>query len=431
VQKKRSTLLAGVCVAALIGIARIAAGTGTPASPPRAVSDDEIQSLTTTVGGADVLPTTRTIPHWWGSSLNPHDGVTYGYNIVGADPFQCTGSNCSVTIEVDITPIVVNIDGMTFSGNDVLGAVLASPIFALSDYGFTPYASSSPTTISARGPGGVLSQDDGGIPLQLQDAVMRAQFDRTGASAYHLKLHPNVLPAVTIDIPNNQGFLFQGARGNIFAAVAFGWWTSRIHNLVTKANPTHLAVYLTDDVRLFTLNLNKAFCCFDGYHSASQGTPNSNGNAVVNTFLWTSYLSPGIVARPDGTRFWAFQDILPLSHEIAEWANDPFVGNAVERWGIPDSPGLICQGLLETGDPVSNVGFAMGTNSFRQGPNPNGTQSADGYYHPEDEVTVPWFMRLAPNLISERTQLPSLNIGRYTFLGSLNTFGFNIPSQGC
>ena len=35
----------------------------------------------------------------------------------------------------------------------------------------------------------------------------------------------------------------------------------------------------------------------------------------------------------------------------------------------------------------------MGTNTFEQGPNPNGTQSADGYYHPEDEVFSPWFLR--------------------------------------
>ena len=31
----------------------------------------------------------------------------------------------------------------------------------------------------------------------------------------------------------------------------------------------------------------------------------------------------------------------------------------------------------------------MGTNTFEQGPNPNGTQSADGFYHPEDEVFLP------------------------------------------
>jgi len=64
--------------------------------------------------------------------------------------------------------------------------------------------------------------------------------------------------------------------------------------------------------------------------------------------------------------------------------------------------------------------------------NPNGTQSADGYYHPEDEVFLPWFMRLAPNDLSEPTQNPSTNIGRYSLMGDLNPFaGFRETATGC
>ena len=45
---------------------------------------------------------------------------------------------------------------------------------------------------------------------------------------------------------------------------------------------------------------------------------------------------------------------------------------------------------------------------------------------------LPWFMRLAPNNISEPTQHPSTNIGRYTFMGDLNQFpGFQQPATGC
>ena len=58
----------------------------------------------------------------------------------------------------------------------------------------------------------------------------------------------------------------------------------------------------------------------------------------------------------------------------------------------------------------------MGTNIYFQGPNPG----ADGYNHPEDEVFLPWFVRLAPNNISEPTQSPSPNVGRYTLMGDLN-----------
>ena len=43
-------------------------------------------------------------------------------------------------IETDITPLIVNVGGLTFSGNDVLAATLASPQFASNDYGSTPFA---------------------------------------------------------------------------------------------------------------------------------------------------------------------------------------------------------------------------------------------------------------------------------------------------
>ena len=112
--------------------------------------------------------------------------------------------------------------------------------------------------------------------------------------------------------------------------------------------------------------------------------------------------------------------------------DDPFVNNTVEPWLTPTAPQYGCTGILETGDPVVGIGFAKGTNIYFQGPNPNGTQSADGFYHPEDEVFLPWFMRLAPNNVSEPTQSPSTNIGRYSLMGDLNPFpGFRVPATGC
>lgn len=124
-------------IAAFVSPAFAAGGTATV--QPQGISN--AQALTATVGGASVLPTTRTIPHWFGSTLNPQNGVVYGYNMVGADPNNCVGSACSVTIEVDITPLIVNVGGLTYSGNDVLAATLASPVFALNDYGSTPFSS--------------------------------------------------------------------------------------------------------------------------------------------------------------------------------------------------------------------------------------------------------------------------------------------------
>jgi hypothetical protein len=280
-----------------------------------------------------------------------------------------------------------------------------------------------------------LSPNDAGNLLQLEDATMRAQFNKTGSS-YHLILYPNILPPVVINVPQNQGTLLESGRGVVFADVDIGWWSSQIQNLLTKADPTHLPIYLTNNVMLYEGN-NILNCCVIGYHGTKAtgnggGSTNSNGNAKVQTFAWASWVQPGLFARANGGTDWALQDIHALSHEISEWADDPFVNNAVQPWLTPTAPQYGCSGLLETGDPVVGIGFAMGTNTFQQGPNPNGTQSADGYYHPEDEVFLPWFLRLAPNLVSEPTQVASSNIGRYTLMGSLNPFpGFKVPATGC
>ena len=431
---------AGIAGLSLVSLLAASAGSVLAAAPgPQVISDASLKAMTTTIGGASVLPTTRTVAHWHGQTTDPNNGVTYGYNMVGADPYSCSGTGCSTTIQVDITPIVVNIGGMTFSGNSVLPATLASPQFALNDYGTTPAATAAgafPNTPERiKGPGGTLSQGDAGNMLQLQDATMRAQFNMTGSSPYHLNLHPNTLPPVTINVPKNRGTLLQSGRGVIFADINISWWSAQIMNLETTANPTHLPLYLTNNVMLYE-GSNVLNCCVIGYHGTRAagnggGSNNSNGNAVVQTFAWASYVSPGIFSRDDGTN-WALQDIHAISHEIAEWADDPFVNNTVEPWLTPTAPQYGCSNYLETGDPVVAIGFAMGTNTFEQGANPDGSQSADGYYHPEDEVFLPWFMRTAPNTVSEPTQTPSTNGGRYTLMGDLNPFmGFRQPATGC
>ncbi len=417
---------------------------GDPPPGPPVISDDAMQALTTTIGGAQVLNTTQTVAHWFGSTLDPNNGITYGYNMVGADPNNCSGADCDVTVTVDITPLNVIVGGESFNGSDAVNATLASPVFALNDYGSTPFATAAGNfpnlPFFIQGPGGVLSQNDAGNQLQLEDATMRAQFNKTGSSSYHLRLNPVVHDAITIVVPGNLGTVFQSDRGVHFGDISIQWWATRIQNLNASLgyiDPTHLPFYLTKDVQLYFGN-DPFNCCLGGFHAANagpshtlHGPPSGNGNQPVQTYAWASYFSPGLYAEPDGGAGWALQDIYIISHEISEWADDPFVTNTVEPWAYPTF-GFCGGNLLETGDPATNIGFAMGTNVYFQGPNPDGTQSADGYYHPTDEVFLPWFMRLAPNNISEPTQSPSTNIGRYSLMGDLNPFpGFRQPATGC
>ena len=449
-------LLLGLAViaVAVVGTASAASSRSSTTSIP-VIQDSQLQANFTEIGGgADVLPTMRTIPHWWGSTTNPNDGITYGYNMVGSDPNNCSGAACDTTIQADITPVIVNINygGQVWTfdptapingGNSVVQGILASPQFALNNYGSTSAATipdCGPGTAECMGPGGALSQGDAGVPLQLEDATMRAQFNQTGASPYHVRLNPQVGQPVTIDVPQNQGTLLQSGRGVIFAGVNIGWWASQIQQLETTADPTHLPIYLTDSVLL-----SGSFgCCVIGFHGTKatgnrKGNGQSNGNTKMQTFAWASWVRPGIYTRPAGGTNWALQDIHALSHEIAEWGDDPFVNNLVQPWLTPTAPQYGCTDILETGDPVVAIGFSMGTNTTDQTPNPwtspanhNPSISYDGTYHPEDEVFLPWFMRTAPNTVSEPTQAPSTNIGRYTLMGDLNPFpGFRAPATGC
>ena len=432
---KRHIRLLGTLVPLIGAVAFPIAASSATKGVPIPIADSSMKASFTTVGGVAPLATDRTVAHFAGSSVDPTNGVRYRYNMVGADPFNCSGAACSTTIQVDIVPVTVNLAGWTFTADQgTVAATLNSPQFATNDYGSTPNATvpgDGTTTYDVRGPGGALSGGDAGVSLQLQDATMRAQFNLTGAnSPYHLILQPNVLPGVTINVPQNQGTLLQSGRGVVFADVDNGWWSSQINNLQAQANETHLVLFLTRDVFTYTNN-NYQYCCILGFHGAKARSSNGNGSQKVQTFAWASYVSPGLYSHADGGSNWALQDIHALSHEIAEWADDPYVNNSVQPWLTPTAPQYGCSLALETGDPVVDIGFAMGTNTYLQGANPNGSQSADGYYHPEDEALAPWFLRQSPSW-AEPTQSASSYTGRFTLMGDLNPYpGFRAPATGC
>ena len=101
-------------------------------------------------------------------------------------------------------------------------------------------------------------------------------------------------------------------------------------------------------------------------------------NQQIQTYIYAAWPDPNIF--PPG---WA--DVLPLSHEVSEWMNDPFIHNFVPPWQFPGIPGS-CQGNLETGDPMEVV------------PNPDFPVTIGGFtYHPQTEAILPWFTRESPS----------------------------------
>jgi hypothetical protein len=407
----RSKWAAGSAAAALgltlaVGAPIASAASGNGALPVRNPGAPTF----TEAAGAAPLATDRTIPHWHGSYTDPTNGVTYGYNMVGnADPRTTNGTT---TVPTDLIPMNLSFaanGGYALNGSDVVQRTVASPIFQAADY---------TSTVKSSGGPGELSLGNSGV--QYEDAVMRSQFNRTGSS-YHLVLgQPAVAAPVSISIPQGKGSVYQNSAGVVYALVDYGWFSSRVQQLMGQlhTDPTHLPIFLTNNVMLYINTLDN--CCVIGYHGAQKATGSGNGdtggqgNGKVQTYAFSAYSTPGTFGS------YYIRDIHALSHEIAEWGDDPFVNNYVNPWLTPTAPQYGCTDVLETGDPVVGIGFVLPGNPY----------DAEGYWHPEDEVFLPWFARENPNTTAQPVQ--GGTTGRYTFMGNLNPYpGFQVPATGC
>jgi hypothetical protein len=391
-------------------------------SSPQPIGDSDQNTSSKNFEETQPHPTAWTIRNWTGQATNPVDGKTYSYSIVGADP----SSGRSATIGVDIVPINLVVAGHSFDGSESVAGVLASPLFRTGDYSTTVAAT---TATGGKGPGGSLSA--GNSDVQLLDAVMRAQFNKVGTD-YHLRLgRPDVHEPITIDVPAAVGTTLASPVGVVDADIDITWFQPQIEALNSKLHylkPDRLAIFLTNDVVLYADGV-PTHCCVMGAHGATDTTraakdqgDEEDGRQRVQTFVWSSWQTAGFF---NPKKAWAKQDIHGLSHELAEWANDPFGTTTVQPWSSPIAPQYSCSNLLETGDPVVGVGFSQGTNTFDQ------NAFSDGTYHPEDEAFLAWFMRSAPNTTSQSTQ-SDLTLGRFTFMGDLNPFPFfHQPAVAC
>jgi hypothetical protein len=167
--------------------------------------------------------------------------------------------------------------------------------------------------------------------------------------------------------------------------VSISYIQLQLKKLISGIPSTSLPIFLTYN----TFFTQAGSCCILGFHTAFGKAPNQLTASVA------AYSDPGIFSVP-------IEDIHALSHEIGEWMDDPFVNNATPGWtgGQVSS----CSKVLEVGDPVTGIAFAVTMNGQT--------------YHPEDLVFLPWFAKA-----SAPTQ--SVN-GWYTFLNS-----YSAPSATC
>lgn len=295
------------------------------------------------------------VPHWEGAFK--FNGTFFHFTMAGHSP----SGNVTTSIATSLIPISFFFDEFVDSnGNNIVidvspavTSTLTGPDFANASYG-------TGTT-------------------QFADAIQRAEFFHQQAGSWHTRiLNPRMLQGVVVEVPPGASKLFQTSSGVIFAEMDEGFFVSQLNTILQlePIKPIELSIALTRNVLLYQ-NQNVNDCCVLGFHTAFESAQTST-TADVQTFAWASWLSPGIFQNPD------IADVLPISHEISEWMNDPFISNATPPWEFPDNSG--CQANLETGDPVEVL------------PSPAFEVTLHSYtYHPQTEALLQWFSRVSPS----------------------------------
>ena len=145
-----------------------------------------------------------------------------------------------------------------------------------------------------------------------------------------------------------------------------------------------LRIYLIRNTFLFE-NGNPNDCCVVGFHTALE-TAAIGSEIFIQTLAYAPWIDADVAAQ--GLNQATITDVVALSHEITEWMNDPFGTNAViPSWQFPGKPG-VCQGNLETGDPVEVLSPDLVTFPVTIG----------GFtYHPQNEALLQWFAQVSPS----------------------------------
>jgi hypothetical protein len=296
------------------------------------------------------------------------------FNIVGTDPSLGGATTTIPTVIVPLKFIFPNPGNPTLDGTNVTPTTANSPIFLTSDY------TTGGTDIGS---------------TQYGDAIQRGEFwNLPGFSqaSYHVLLGtPTIAPTVTITVPAGQGNVFTLRNGGHLGVLADSYFEGTVLTaLLPSYTANMLPIFVTDNVFLSPAG-QLAGCCILGFHN-SQGPPIS----TAQTWIYTAYTEPGTF------RGNVILDVQALSHEVAEWLNDPFVGafpigiNLVAPYVLPGQGGL-CQINFETGDALEAPPISF-------------TQTTNGtVYHLQDEAFITYFLRTVPSF--------SVN-GFYSFLGT-------------
>jgi hypothetical protein len=310
-------------------------------------------------------------------------GKQIPFNIVGSNPANGAATTTIATVIVPIEVVYQLAHGtVVLDGTNVVPAVQNSPIFQVADY--------------------TVGGTDLGV-TQYGDALQRGEFHNLPgfSPGYHVLLGtPMVTPTVTVTVTSStEGNLYRLRSGGLVGVVRSSVLDAQINSLIHGFTADTLPIFLTDNVfEGFDGTINT--CCVLGYHNSQRPPANT-----AKTWIYAGHTEPGTFRNN------VILDVQPLSHEVAEWLNDPFVGalavgyvNLIPPAVLPGQGGA-CIVNLETGDPL-------------EAPPAVFTQTINGTtYHLQDEVFLPWYLHTAPSF--------SVN-GQYTLQNT-----FTSPSSLC
>jgi hypothetical protein len=326
---------------------------------PRAVSTRRVAALRAShfqpkfpVGAV----TTPTVPYY--SDKFKYSGKTYPYSSVGTDPRTSTATT---TVPVIFIPVKIL---------DANGA----------------YSRPSGATVSNT-TGSALFRDSsvtGGT--QYGDATLRASFSsyvKAQGSRWHVLLgSPSTTALQTVKVPSNEGTTYSLSGGTVVMAVNANWYGKTLASLAAKYSAKALVIFLTYDAVGCSNYTKPQTCNESGFHS---DTITSTG---THTYAWASWQDTAVMGASGA-------DLAAMSHEVAEWLNDPFDNNIVPRWSVPSEPQYGCSNLFEVGDPL--VGHVFTINGL----------------HYQDVADFSWFTRQSPSIGSN---------GWYSYRGTFKTY---------
>jgi hypothetical protein len=313
------------------------------------------------------------LPVWNYEVVASRDGFLYQGVIVGRNPNE-HGASAAVSVPAQIIPLVLKfhrigtaVDLNTGIITTRSGNISSDPTVA--DTGCFAGSANVPLQVMAQSP--IFKNADfnfGGTDVgttQYTDAFQRGGFwSIIDKDDYHLHLNPKVFAPVVVDVPAASGL---SLKKNVFEP-AFSMCSPEglvdinfldavvVSELTTLPgiNPGTFPMFMIYNTGMSIGDpTNLGNCCAGGYHSI-----NPAGPTTFQTYSPFDFDVSGFFVS-------SANDTAIASHEVAEWANDPYIINNTPLWGHTGQV-FGCQGNLEVGDPLTGTEAPriVGTNGF-------------------------------------------------------------------